>query len=364
VTVPGANASSNAVFGLLLTLTRAPSPARAMRLVTTAVPSIAPGHTAVAWHPSTSGGYYERAPQPAGRALARLTGPGRLAVDARDRDGAVARWAFPLTAEPGREPVFLVTTGPRDLSGQEALLLSVLSQTCGMVVANRELTAAAEQRDQAASERVAAQRELMASRARIVAASDAARQRVTRDLHDGTQQWFVTALINLQLAEQKWESAPQRARELLALGVSDARNGVDDLREIAAGLHPAVLTRHGLGVALGSLATRLPLPVDVDVPDRRLPDRVEASVYFFCSEALTNVVKHAQASQAWVRIRLGDGQCTVEVRDDGTGGARPRSESSGLTGLRDRIGTLGGTVEILSPGPGGTVLRAAIPLPG
>ncbi len=219
------------------------------------------------------------------------------------------------------------------------------------------------------TERRRARQELMASRARIVAASDAARQRVTRDLHDGAQQWFVTSVINLQLAEQKWDSAPERARELVGLALRDARRGVDDLREIAAGIHPAILTQRGLAAAVGALAARLPVPVEVDVPERRLPEAVEAGVYFFCSEALTNVVKHARASRAWVRVRLerdapAGSRCAVEVGDDGTGGARPRSEASGLIGLRDRVGTLGGTVDVVSPDAGGTVLRAAIPVPG
>jgi PAS domain S-box-containing protein len=480
----------NAVFGLLLILTQAPTSARAMHLVTTAVPSIAPGHTAVAWHPSEAGDYYEQAPGEAGRALAQLTGPGRIELD------GTSHWAFPLTAALGRTPVFLVTTGPRVLPEQEIFLLSVLAQMCGTVVANHELSAEAELRAQSArdrdiaqaraadltasearqravleaaldavvtidqrarvtyvnsafeqifgyrsedvvgrdlaevivppalrdahragmarylatgeprildrrievpavradgtefpaevtvtrtglpgepsftgyvrdiTERQRAQQELMASRARLVAASDAARQRVTRDLHDGAQQWFVTTLINLQLAEQKWDSAPERARELLGLAVRDARHGLADLREIAAGLLPAILTQRGLAAAISSLAARLPITVRLDVPVRRLPGAVEVSVYFFCAEALTNVVKHAQATSAWVRVEAGDGRCTAEVGDDGIGGACPRSDSSGLTGLRDRIGALGGTLDILSPESGGTVLRAVIPLPG
>jgi PAS domain S-box-containing protein len=213
------------------------------------------------------------------------------------------------------------------------------------------------------TERQRAEKELMASRARLVTASDAARQRVTRDLHDGAQQRLVTTLINLQLAELKWESAPERARELVSLAVRDARRGIEDLRELASGIHPAILTQRGLAAAIDSLAAGLPISVQLDVPDSRLPAPVEASVYFFCSEALTNVVKHADAATAWVHVKLGDDRCTVEVRDDGIGGAQPRSETSGLSGLRDRIGALNGTMEITSPATGGTVLAATIPLP-
>jgi PAS domain S-box-containing protein len=212
------------------------------------------------------------------------------------------------------------------------------------------------------TERRLAEQELKASRARLVAASDAARRQVTRDLHDGAQQRLVTALINLQLAVEKWESAPQRARELLGLALQDALLGLADLREIVAGIHPAILTQRGLGAAVDGLAARLPIPVELDVPDDRLPAAIELSVYFFCSEALTNVVKHAQASSARVRVELTGDRCTVEVRDDGVGGARPGGQASGLTGLRDRIGALGGTVHIDSPQAGGTVLTASIPL--
>ena len=213
------------------------------------------------------------------------------------------------------------------------------------------------------TERQRAEHELMASRARLVAASDAARQRVTRDLHDGAQQRLVTTLINLQLAELKWESAPERARELLGLAVRDAKRGIEDLREIVSGIHPAILTQRGLAAAIDSLAAGLPISVQLDVPGSRLPAPVEASVYFFCSEALTNVVKHAHAASAWVRVELTDDRCAVEVRDDGIGGAQPRSETSGLSGLRDRIGALNGTMDIASPATGGTVLKASIPLP-
>jgi PAS domain S-box-containing protein len=212
------------------------------------------------------------------------------------------------------------------------------------------------------TERRRAEQELMASRARLVAASDVARRRVTRDLHDGAQQRFVTTLINLQLAEQKWDAAPEQARELLSRALRDARHGLEDLRELVAGIHPELLTQRGLAAAIGALAARLPVPVQLDVPGRRLPAAVEASVYFFCAEALTNVVRHARATSVWVRVDISADRCAVEVRDDGIGGARPRSEASGLTGLHDRIGALQGTVEIASPPAGGTRLRASIPL--
>jgi signal transduction histidine kinase len=204
--------------------------------------------------------------------------------------------------------------------------------------------------------------ELIESRTRMITTFDAARRRVTRDLHDGAQQRFISAIINLQLAREKLSSEHEPAEELLDLALQDARSGVQELREIAAGIHPAILTRSGLAAALGRLTARLPVPVDLDVPGLRLPEPVESSIYFFCSEALTNVVKHAQASSARLRVALEDDRYTVEVRDDGIGGADARPGTSGLTGLRDRIGALKGVMEVSSPVAGGTVLRAWIPL--
>jgi PAS domain S-box-containing protein len=204
--------------------------------------------------------------------------------------------------------------------------------------------------------------ELIASRARIVATSDAARQRVTRDLHDGAQQRFVNTIINLQLAQQKWPSAPQQAKELLDRALGEAQAGMGELRQIAAGIHPAILTHRGLAAALDALAARLPIPVELDVTGHRLPETLEASIYFFCSEALTNVVKHARASSAWVRVACGDDRCTIEVRDDGIGGAQPRQDTSGLIGLHDRIGALRGALQVSSLASAGTTLRAWLPL--
>ena len=122
---------------------------------------------------------------------------------------------------------------------------------------------------------------------------------MTRDLHDGAQQRLVSTIIGLQLAQRKWVTEPRRARELIDLALSDATHGMAELRELAAGIHPAILTQRGLAAALAALTGRLPVPVQLDLPRDRLPAPVEASVYFFCAEALTNVVKHARASSAW-----------------------------------------------------------------
>jgi PAS domain S-box-containing protein len=613
--------AANAVFTLSLILSQASSPSHLVRLLTTAIPSIARCQKVMAWHPSQHGDYYERAPDGVGDALAGLAGAGRL-----DVSGSPGLWAFPLASQLGGEPVFLVVSGAESLSTEEVFLLTVLAQLSGTVIARlstvgiltkimeihhrlnetmasagetgiaetlhqltgfgvmiqdesgrtrvtagavtdgamtplppgkrrelirglradarpvyegqawlalasqrtgdvialadpereagetdlaalqyaatvlnaelarRQSVAQAELRSQAdrdrdiaqaraaelaasearqravleaaldavigadqfgrvtyvnsafehifgyragevtgrefaelivppslrdehrqgfarhlatgervildqrlemtamradgtefpaevtvtrtgpptgpafvgyvrdITERRRAEQELLASRVRLVAASDEARRRVTRDLHDGAQQRFVTTLINLQLAEQKWDTAPERARELVGRALADARHGLDELREIVAGIHPAILTQRGLGVAIDALAARLPVPVQLEVPGTRLPAPVEATVYFFCTEALTNVVRHARATSAWVRVDVAAGRCSVEVGDDGAGGARPRSQASGLAGLSDRIGALNGTVEIVSPDGGGTVLRASIPL--
>jgi signal transduction histidine kinase len=208
-----------------------------------------------------------------------------------------------------------------------------------------------------------ARSELIDSRARTVAAADAARQRLTRDLHDGAQQHFVNTVINLQLAQQKWSSAPERAKELLDLAAQEATVGIGSLRDLVAGIHPAILTYRGVAAALEALAARLPVPVDLDVSEMRLPGPIEASIYFFCSEALTNVVKHAQATFARVRMAIEEEDLVMEVRDDGIGGALEQSTGSGLPGLHDRVGALDGTLVVTSPTAAGTTLQARIPLP-
>jgi PAS domain S-box-containing protein len=206
--------------------------------------------------------------------------------------------------------------------------------------------------------------ELSAARRRIMEAADAARRRVTRDLHDGAQQRFVNAVINLQLARARLTSNPGRAAELLDLGLEQAQAGLADLRELAAGIHPAILTNRGLDAAVQALADGLPVEVDVHSElTERLPEAVEASAYFFVSEALTNVVKHAHANRASVRLVADADHLAIDVIDDGAGGARVDSTSgSGLAGLADRIAALDGTIKVSSPPGHGTFLHASVPL--
>jgi signal transduction histidine kinase len=207
--------------------------------------------------------------------------------------------------------------------------------------------------------------QLLGARRRVIEATDAARANLARDIHDGAQQQFLTALLDLQLAQQKRASDPGRSRELVDLGVAQVQTGVETLRELAAGVHPAILSDLGLKAALEALAARMPIPLLVEVDDLELPATVEASVYFFCSEALTNIVKHAKASTASGKVEAVDGQLRVEVRDDGIGGAEIGSGGTGLIGLRDRIGALEGSMSVASPpGGAGTTLVARIPLPG
>ncbi len=206
--------------------------------------------------------------------------------------------------------------------------------------------------------------QLVAARRRVIEATDEARAKLARDIHDGAQQQFLTALIDLQLAQQKRSSDPRRSRELVDLAAAQVETGVETLRELAAGVHPAVLSDMGLRAALEALAARMPLPLSVEVDDLELPAAVQASLYFFCSEALTNVVKHAKASAASVKAEAIDGQLRVEVCDDGIGGAETGSGGTGLIGLRDRIGALEGSLSVSSPPGGtGTTLVARIPLP-
>jgi signal transduction histidine kinase len=214
----------------------------------------------------------------------------------------------------------------------------------------------------AALANVDAREQLAASRARIVEAGYEERRRLGRDLHDGAQQELVGAVISLELARRRWAQAPDQARELVEEALEHVKSGIRDLRELAAGIHPSALTDRGLRAALEALATRSPMPVEIgEVPPARLPAPVETSAYFVAAEALTNAAKHARCSHVHVGVRVDNGSATVEVQDDGVGGADP-SAGSGLRGLADRVSALGGRLEIESPAGEGTTVRARIAL--
>jgi signal transduction histidine kinase len=206
-----------------------------------------------------------------------------------------------------------------------------------------------------------AYRKLADSRARIVEATDDERRRLERNLHDGAQQRLVSLALQLKLIKTVLRKDPSTAESLLGAAGDELEHALGELRELARGIHPGVLTSQGLGPALSALADRAPVPVRVTrVPDERLPEPVEVAVYYFVAEATTNVAKYAQAKQATVTVEASDGIVAVAVADDGVGGAQPR-RGSGLVGLTDRIEALGGRLHIDSPRGRGTRLSAEIP---
>jgi signal transduction histidine kinase len=204
--------------------------------------------------------------------------------------------------------------------------------------------------------------ELAASRARIVATADATRRRIERDLHVGAQQQLVSLALEVRAVQA---AVPPELGELRAelSGVVERLTSVmDGLREIARGIHPAVLSEGGLGPALKTLARRSPIPVELDVrAEGRLPEPVEVAAYYVVSEALTNAAKHAGASIVHVNVDVGGRVLRAAVRDDGLGGADP-VRGSGLLGLKDRAETIGGTISLQSPHGKGTTLIAELPL--
>jgi signal transduction histidine kinase len=204
--------------------------------------------------------------------------------------------------------------------------------------------------------------ELAASRARLVEAADEARRQIERDLHDGAQQRLVATALELSLLDRQLDRDPQAARKVLARAREQLECGLSELRDLARGIHPTVLTERGLQAALAALVQRAPLPVDlrVVVPDR-LDPTIEAAAYFLVSEALTNVAKHAQADAVSVDITATDDSLAVTIADDGTGGADP-ANGSGLRGLVDRVTAVGGRLEVSSPPAEGTRLCAHLPM--
>jgi signal transduction histidine kinase len=207
-----------------------------------------------------------------------------------------------------------------------------------------------------------AQAALTTSRARIVAAADSTRRRIERDLHDGTQQRLVALGLALRLAQSMVPADLVELQTRIGRVVDELTEAVEELREIARGIHPAILSEGGLGPAVRTLARRAAIPVEVAVrTDTRPADPVEVAAYYVVSEALTNVVKHARASYADVAVEERDGVLHLSIRDDGVGGADPAG-GSGLIGLRDRVLALGGSIEVDSRPGDGTAIVVDLPL--
>jgi signal transduction histidine kinase len=237
----------------------------------------------------------------------------------------------------------------RSLTAEPELLASV-SAAAGMAVENARLHV----------ELRARLEELKGSRARIVEAAQTERRRLERNLHDGAQQRLVTLSLELGLLESRLDADPE-SRLLLEHARSELGESLKELRELARGLHPAVVTSHGLRVALEALAARAPVPVELQVQlESRLPEHQEVAAYYLVAESLTNVAKYAHASSVTIDVSRADGQLVVEVVDDGRGGASTE-QGSGLRGLADRIEALDGRLRVWSPAGGGTRVRAEIP---
>jgi signal transduction histidine kinase len=204
--------------------------------------------------------------------------------------------------------------------------------------------------------------ELAASRVRIVAAADQTRRRIERDLHDGTQQRLVSLGLELRLAQSMVPAGLPELDTVIGRVAEELTGVVEDLREIARGIHPAILSEGGLGPALRTLARRAAIAIELDVAAiARLPEPIEVAAYYLVSEALTNATRHAHASVAEVAAQACGGTLRVCVRDDGAGGADP-VRGSGLAGLKDRIEALGGTFTVHSPAGGGTTVSCELPV--
>ena len=230
-------------------------------------------------------------------------------------------------------------------------LIAAVASALRLAVANDRLTAEVDARLQ----------EVRASRMRIVEAADLERRRVERDLHDGAQQRLIALSLELRAARNALgEAADPALRERLDRAADEARAALEELRDLALGIHPLILTESGLGAAVESLADRTSVDVSVDIGTERYAAAVEGAAYFVISEALANVTKYARATRASVRVRPSGDRLTIEILDDGVGGADPRG-GSGLRGLVDRLAALDGTLAVDSPKGGGTRIEAVIP---
>ena len=262
----------------------------------------------------------------------------RALENVRAQGGRIELESTWITAAGDRRQVTWSTVPLRDDKGHPRLLIS------GTDITERKLH----------------EDELRRSRARLVEASDVERRRLERNLHDGAQQRLVSLSLMLRLAQARVEDDPEQADHLLGQASDELSQALEELRELARGIHPAVLSDRGLSAALEALLSRTPLPVELEVPDDRLPEPVEAAAYYVVSEALANVAKYAEASSVAVSIASVNGHAVVEVADDGVGGADP-TKGSGLRGLVDRVEALDGRLEVESQPGKGTRIRVEIP---
>jgi signal transduction histidine kinase len=265
-----------------------------------------------------------------------------VALPARGGDCAIA----PVERD-GRELAMLIHDASLD---DDPELVGAVAAAAGIALDDARLHAESE-------DRLA---ELRASRERIVAAGDAERRRLERNLHDGAQQRLVSVALQLRMIQRQIRTDPAGAERLVTSAGEELSRSLEELRELARGIHPSVLN-HGLKAALGSLASRASVPTTVAYePPARLPEQVELAAYFVASEALANVAKYAEATMASVRVSRRNGVALVEIADDGVGGA-DQSAGTGLHGLADRVAALDGTLRILSPPGVGTVVTAELP---
>jgi PAS domain S-box-containing protein len=274
-------------------------------------------------------------------------------IDEQERAAMIARFRAAAPDHPPSEyeNVFTNARGERRvIAWRSAPVLGEDGDVVRIVAGGLDIT-----------ERKRAEEELRASRTRLVAAGDEARRRLERNLHDGAQQRLVSLSVALRLAQAKLVSDPAGAEQVLGGAAEELARALAELRELARGIHPAVLTDRGLNAALRSLAERTPLPVEVETVEERLPAPIEAAAYYVVSEALANVVKHARASGVEVRVSAPDGHVVVQVDDDGVGGANAVG-GSGLRGLADRIAVLDGRLSVADRAGGGTRVVAEIPL--
>ena len=296
-------------------------------------------------------------------ALARALGDSTLQLAFRLPDGAGYLDTSGQVVDPARPAPGRAVTPVTEASGAVLVHDAGLGQEPQLVRLTAAAASMALEHARLQAEVQAQLEQVRASRARLVEAGDAERRRLERDLHDGAQQRLVTLSLALGMARDRAAKADPELGSLIESARKEAREALTELRELARGIHPAVLTETGLTGAIQALVERSPVATTITaVPDRRYPAAIEATAYFVVSEALVNVAKHARADGAQVMIRKFPGRLLVEVSDDGTGGARSEG-GSGLRGLADRVASVGGVLRVDSPPGGGTRLEADIPCP-